>query len=86
MFHAIIGKWGKNLAVRVPVEIAKTAGLVDGERVEIETRDGDILIRRPAAHARADAQAAAEEIIGDQGSHRLDIVTIRELIEEGRRG
>ena len=86
MFQAVIGKWGKNLAVRVPVEVAKSAGLVDGERVEIETRDGDILIRRPAAHARADAQAAAEEIIGDQGSHRLDIVTIRELIEEGRRG
>ena len=86
MFQAVIGKWGKNLAVRVPVEVAKSAGLVDGERVEIETRDGDILIRRPAAHARADAQAAAEEIIGDQGSHRLDTVTIRELIEEGRRG
>lgn len=86
MFHAIVGKWGKNLAVRVPVEVAKTAGLVDGERVEIETRDGDILIRRSSAHARADAQAAAEEIISEVGSHRLDTVTIRELIDEGRRG
>ena len=86
MFHATIGKWGRNLAVRVPMEVAKTAGLVDGERVEIETCDGDILIRRPAAHALADAQQAAEEIVGDIGCHRLGDIEIRKLIEEGRRG
>jgi antitoxin MazE len=45
-----IGKWGKNLAIRLPGEIVKAAGLNDGERVEIETRDGDIVIRRTAPH------------------------------------
>jgi antitoxin MazE len=80
-----VGRWGKNLAVRVPFDIAETTGLRDGERVEVEAHDGDIVIRRPAAHARADAQAAAEEIISESCSHSLSDVTIRELIDEGRR-
>ena len=48
MPNVTVGKWGKNLAVRLPGQIAKTAGLTHGEHVEIETRDGDIVIRRPA--------------------------------------
>jgi antitoxin MazE len=42
----IVGRWGKNLAVRVPSEIAKRSGLRDGERVEIDVQDGDLVIRR----------------------------------------
>ncbi len=42
MLRAIVGKCEKNLAVRFPGEIAKAAKLSDGERVEIEARDGDI--------------------------------------------
>ena len=45
--QVIVGRWGRNLAVRLPGQIAKAAGLTDGEHVEIETRDGDIVIRRP---------------------------------------
>jgi len=45
--QAIVGKWGKNLAVRLPGQVAKAAGLTNGEQVEIEARDGDIVIRRP---------------------------------------
>lgn len=86
MSQAIIGKWGKNLAVRLPVEVARAAGLVDGERVQIEARDGDIVIRRPAAQARADALAAAEEIIGDRDRPSLGDISIRTLLDEGRRG
>ena len=86
MSQVTVGRWGKNLAIRVPFEIAKAARLSEGEQVEIETHAGDIVIRRPAAHARADAQAAAEEIIGERSSHSLGKVTIRELIDEGRRG
>ena len=46
MSQAVIGRWGKSLAVRIPGEIAAAAGVGDGERVEIEMRDGDIVIRR----------------------------------------
>jgi antitoxin MazE len=50
MSQVTIGKWGKNLAVRFPGEIVKAAGLSDGERVEIETQDGNIVIRRTVPH------------------------------------
>ena len=86
MSQVTVGKWGKNLAVRFPLEFAKAAGLREGEQVEIEAHDGDIVIRRPVARARADAEAAAEEIIGESRNHSLGEVTIRELLEEGRRG
>jgi antitoxin MazE len=48
--QVIVGKWGKNLAVRLPGEVVKATGLSDGERVEIETRDGHIVIRRAVPH------------------------------------
>jgi antitoxin component of MazEF toxin-antitoxin module len=86
MAQATVGKWGKNLAIRFPLEIAKAARLSDGERVEIEARDGDIVIHRINANADADARLAAEEIIEESGHHTLDGITIRELLDEGRRG
>jgi len=86
MSQITVGKWGKNLAVRVPFEIARAAGLNNGEHVEIETHNGDIVIHRPVVHARADAQAAAEEIVAESGNYRLGSTIIRELLVEGRRG
>lgn len=46
MAEVIVGKWGRNLAVRIPGEIAARCGLRDGERVEIETQDGNLVLRR----------------------------------------
>ena len=88
MSQAVVGRWGKNLAIRVPVEVARTSGLADGEQVQVETQDGDIVIRRPAAHARrrGDAEAAAAEIMADSKGHSLGDVSIRDLLDEGRRG
>jgi antitoxin MazE len=48
MSQAIVGRWGKSLAVRIPGDVANTAGLTEGERVEIEANDADIVIRRAA--------------------------------------
>jgi antitoxin component of MazEF toxin-antitoxin module len=72
----------------VPLEIAKETGLTEGEPVEIEVQDGDLMIRRPAAHvrARASAETAAAEIIAESEHYRLGDVSIRSLLEEGRRG
>ena len=50
MSHVIIGKWGRSLAIRIPGEIAMAAGLSEGERVEVATHDGDIVIRRVVPH------------------------------------
>jgi antitoxin MazE len=83
--RATVGKWGKSLAIRLPLGIARAAGLSDGELVEIEENHGEIVIRRPLAEVRADAQAAAEEIIDESRNHPLSDIIIRELIDEGRR-
>ena len=48
MSQVIVGKWGKNLAVRLPGDIVNEAGLREGERVEVEAHEGDIIIRRVA--------------------------------------
>jgi antitoxin MazE len=87
MTKVTVGTWGKSLAVRVPQDMARMAGLVEGEQVEIEVKDGDILIRRAdaKAEARADALAALEEIIADRKGRSLAGVSIRELIDEGRK-
>jgi len=86
--EVIVGKWGKSLAIRVPLEVARAAGLSDGETVEVETSDGDILIRRRAARAAAkrDAEAAAAEILADAKGRTLGGLSIRALRDEGRRG
>jgi antitoxin MazE len=49
MSQATVGRWGKSLAVRIPGEIADAAGLIEGERVRIETQDAAIVIRRAPA-------------------------------------
>jgi antitoxin MazE len=50
MSHVTVGRWGKNLAIRFPGDIARAAGLGEGEQVEIETRGSDIVIRRSVPH------------------------------------
>jgi antitoxin MazE len=54
MPHAIVGKWGRSLAVRLPGDIAHAAGVRDGERVDIEVRGESIVIRRVAPHFTLD--------------------------------
>lgn len=54
MAHSIVGRWGKNLAVRFPGDVARDIGLREGEQVEIETQDGAIVIRRAAPHFTLD--------------------------------
>ena len=39
---------GKNLAIRFPAEVAKAAGLGDGQRVEVVPRIGEVVIRKVA--------------------------------------
>ena len=87
MSQVIVGKWGKSLAVRVPLDVAAAAGLTDGEVVEIEAVDGNIVIRRDAskAEARRKAEAAMADILEMAKGMSLGGTSIRELIDEGRR-
>ncbi len=86
MSQATVGRWGRNLAIRVPSDVARRTRLTDGERVEIEARDGDIVIRRPSVKARRSAVAAADEIIEERRHYRLSRTVMRRLLTEGRRG
>jgi len=46
MTEVIVGRWGKSLAVRLPGEVVSQAGLKEGELVDVQARDGDIVIRQ----------------------------------------
>lgn len=46
MVQVTVGRWGNNLAVRLPAEIVDAIKLRDGERVEIAAQDGEAVIRR----------------------------------------
>lgn len=50
MPRVVVGKWGKNLAVRLPLEIAAAAGLAEGAQVEMEAEKGEIVIRPISQH------------------------------------
>ncbi|PHY13714.1 hypothetical protein CSW58_03940 [Caulobacter sp. B11] len=71
-----------------PLQAAGRAiGLVEGEPVEIEVKGGDIIIRRPEAQTegRIRALAAVERIIANRRGKTRAGITLRELIDEGRR-
>jgi antitoxin MazE len=44
--RASISRWGNSLALRLPKEIAETAGLREGAAVELTIDNGAIVLRR----------------------------------------
>ena len=42
---AIVRKWGNSLGIRIPGKIAKDVDIVDGSSVDIEEKDGQIVIK-----------------------------------------
>jgi antitoxin component of MazEF toxin-antitoxin module len=60
MPRAIIGRWGKNLAIRFPANIAEAVGLRDGERVEIAASKDEVVIRRLPAEPTVEAMFAGK--------------------------
>lgn len=45
--RAKIQKWGTSLALRIPESVAKEAGLENGGEVELEVRDGRLVVSQP---------------------------------------
>ncbi len=50
MVQITVGRWGTNLAVRIPADIAQAIKLRKGERVEIEVHASEVVIRRARPH------------------------------------
>ncbi len=46
MPRAVIGRWGKNLAIRFPAEVAAAARLGEDEREEIAASGDAVVIRK----------------------------------------
>jgi antitoxin MazE len=42
--NATVQKWGNSLAVRIPVDLARSAWLVVGQPVELSAQDGGLLM------------------------------------------
>lgn len=83
MSKIIIATPGAGLTV--PDEVIQAAGLT-GEPVEMEIRDGSILLHRSASPSEAQARAEALERIFERSKTvSLGGLSIRELIDEGRR-
>ena len=59
MAQAVIGRRGKNLAIRLPAEAAKTAGLGEGERVEIVSSGEEAIVRKFPAELAAESMFSA---------------------------
>ena len=55
MSTVVIGRWGKNLAIRLPAEIARAAALGEGQRVEIAASGEEVVIRKLPAEATIDS-------------------------------
>ena len=49
MSQAIIGRWGRTLAVRLPASVTKKLALDEGGRVEVEVEGETIVIRKASA-------------------------------------
>jgi antitoxin component of MazEF toxin-antitoxin module len=60
MPRAIIGRWGKNLAIRFPAGVAQAAGLKHGERVEIAASKDEVVIRKAPAEVTVAAMFAGK--------------------------
>jgi len=80
--------WNESEVSELLRDIGRAAGLVDGEPVEIEAKDGQIHIRRvnkTPVKGSPEAFAAVEQLIANSKGHSLAGLSIRELIDEGRK-
>lgn len=86
MTLATVGRWGKNLALRFPHDIANELHLREGDRLEIEAGTDQIVIRRAKHKYTLDemfaGRSAAEwrAIYADSYDWGPDVG--REIIEE----
>lgn len=55
MPRAVVRRWGKNLAIRLPVEVARAARLGEGERVEIVVSDDAVVIHKLPTESAVEA-------------------------------
>lgn len=76
-----IARWGNSLALRIPAEVARHAGIKEGDRVEATlTADGTLAIRL----TRWDRMAFAKELADSRNAMTIGTSVIEELRREAR--
>ena len=63
-----IAKWGNSLALRVPRDVAARAGLTEGTRVDVEAKNGRIIVTRSSRRYTLDELIAQ---MTPEREHRL---------------
>jgi len=58
--QAIVGRWGRTLAVRLPAEAARKLALGEGGRVEIDVEGDAIVIRKSSAERALETMFAGK--------------------------
>lgn len=87
MTKSTIGQWGKSLAVRLPADVVRDAGLSKGATVECAVENGTVVIQPTRSEATIrKAREAGARILARSRGVRLDGLSIREMLDEGRRG
>ncbi len=61
MMHASVARWGNSLAVRVPKEAVRSAGLREGATLDLTVENGAIVLR-PRRFDIKDLVAAMAEV------------------------
>ena len=64
-----IAKWGNSLGLRVPRDVAARAGLTEGTRVDIEAKNGRIIVTRSSRRFTLDELIAR---MTPEREHRLE--------------
>jgi len=48
----IVKRWGNSLALRIPSNLATEASIIEGQEVDVEVQDGQLLVRAHTAIPR----------------------------------
>ena len=48
----IVKRWGNSLALRIPSNLATEASIIEGQEVDVEVQDGQLLVRPHTAIPR----------------------------------
>ncbi len=63
-----IARWGNSLGVRIPKSVLQTAHLSEGDQVDVEGRDGEVLVKRRASVSLRELldQITSDNLHGEQ--------------------
>ena len=56
-----VKRWGNSLAVRIPSNLAAEASLIEGQEVDVEVQDGQLVVRAHSAIPRVSRERLIQQ-------------------------